>query len=121
MAQRAPASPTEPGRRQASIAITGGLGGLGLLMASWAASLGGVSHILLLGRSGKLSGANSLTVAAQLQHLLASNVQVKMAAADFGAAEDMGLVWQGLGLEAAGAFDVVLHASGVLQVGNSHH
>lgn len=122
---------------KASVAITGGSGGLGLLMAQWMATTGSVREIHLFSRAGRLpasaaaapvgllagdSSTGSSSTAAQQpalqQWLLSSGVSVSLHAANVSFSADLRAVtvdgsyctWG-----RHGGFDVVLHAAGILQ------
>jgi NAD(P)-dependent dehydrogenase (short-subunit alcohol dehydrogenase family) len=107
-----------PDNRKSSVAITGGTGGLGLLMACWVASMGEVHTIKLISRTGSLPAAaphTGLSAAGGLgPHALLQQqgVQVVVLAADVSTKEGAALVVQ----ELVGV-DAVLHAAGILQVG----
>jgi D-arabinose 1-dehydrogenase-like Zn-dependent alcohol dehydrogenase len=109
----APAAPLLPAQTPtagASVAITGGLGGLGLLMAKWLVTTGQARRITLIGRRGRLDDGR----AAAVTHLLTrqSVAEVTVIAADMSCSGDAAAVWEQLG----GQCDAVLHAAGVLQV-----
>lgn len=117
---------------KASVAITGGLGGLGLLMAQWMAASGSVREIHLFSRAGRMPAsaatapagllagdANTAATAEPLQQwLLGSGVSVSLHAADVSFSSDLRAVtvdgsYCSWGQH--GGFDVVLHAAGILQ------
>ena len=108
----------------ARVVITGGLGGLGLLMGRWLVARGSVSHLLLLSRTGRLA-ADSSEGAQLLADLGSGRVLVTVAAVDVTFSEDSVEVWRAAprsGCRAggriqthdAGEIHAVLHASGVL-------
>lgn len=104
MAQQA-SGLSHSGHTKAAITISGGTGGLGLLMARWLAASGQVARICLVGRTGKLPEGEAT------QQLLAmADVAVSVVAADSAASADAAYLW------GAHACDAVFHASGVLQV-----
>jgi hypothetical protein len=106
----AASSSSSPGR----IIITGGLGALGLLIASWLASSQGVKRITLVSRTGRAAaGSMSQASQRQLSALLSGSALVDVVAADVAAAEDCRFV-AGVG---GGWLPVLglVHASGVLQ------
>jgi uncharacterized protein YgbK (DUF1537 family) len=103
-------SNTSPGR----IIITGGLGALGLLIASWLAGSQGVKRITLVSRTGRAAaGSMSHASQRQLAALLSGTAVVSIVAADVAAAEDARFV-AGVGEEALPVLGLV-HASGVLE------
>lgn len=114
----------------ARVVITGGLGGLGLLMGRWLVARGSVTHLLLLGRTGRLATDRGSEEAEKLlADLGSSRILVTIAAADVTFCEDSVDVWraaprsgraagssgriQDLDLD-VGEIHAVLHASGVL-------
>jgi NADPH:quinone reductase-like Zn-dependent oxidoreductase len=112
LAPRAPLlPPAASAAARASVVVTGGAGGLGLLMARWLATTGQARRITLLGRRGRPAGAGAAQAFEQLVAGLSGDVMVTLAAADTGSAEDSADAWRRIG----GA-DAVLHAAGVLQV-----
>lgn len=119
---------------KSSVAITGGSGGLGLLMAQWLAASGSVREIHLFSRAGRLPASaatapagllagdadlDSISTAEPLQQwLLGSGVSVSLHAADVCFSSDLRAVtvdgsFCSWGRQ--GGFDVVLHAAGILQ------
>lgn len=115
---------------KSSVAITGGSGGLGLLMAQWMVASGSVREVHLFSRAGRLPAAAAAapagllagsqeTAAAPLQQfLLASGVSVSLHAADVSFSSDLRAVTVNgsyCSWGQHGGFDVVLHAAGVLQ------
>jgi NAD(P)-dependent dehydrogenase (short-subunit alcohol dehydrogenase family) len=119
---------------KSSVAITGGSGGLGLLMAQWLATSGSVREVHLFSRAGRLpssaaaapagllagdaSGDSVLVVEPLQQYLLGSGVSVSLHAADVSFSSDLRAVtvdgsYCSWGQQ--GGIDVVLHAAGVLQ------
>ena len=128
----------------ASVAVTGGTGGLGLLLASWMVSTGAASRVVLLGRGGRVAPAvaeakghtdggsspvvGSASASAELiwSALVRSGAEIVVVAADSSSAEDAAAIWQrtaataqSSGLHSKGAaqpwaLDAVLHAAGVL-------
>jgi NADPH:quinone reductase-like Zn-dependent oxidoreductase len=111
----------------ANVAVTGGTGGLGLLVASWMVSTGETKRVVLLSRTGKTSavqsggtdGGGSSTRA--WSALAVSGAEIVVSAADSSFAEDSRAVWEGRLGDSAGSargssvpFDAVLHAAGVL-------
>lgn len=126
-------SPPASHSSKASVAITGGSGGLGLLMAQWLAASGSVREIHLFSRAGRLpasaasapvgllAGDGPSTAGEPLQQwLLGSCVCVSLHAADVSFSSDLRAVavdgsFCSWGQQ--GGFDVVLHAAGILQDG----
>eukprot|EP00883_Tetradesmus_obliquus_P011533 jgi/Sobl393_1/4315/SZX67650.1 len=103
-------SNASPGR----IIITGGLGALGLLVASWLASSQGAKHITLVSRTGRAAaGSMSQASQRQLAALLSGAAIVSIVAADVAVAEDCGFVG-GFG-DARLPLVGLVHASGVLE------
>lgn len=126
---------------KASVAITGGSGGLGLLMAQWLATSGAARHIHLFSRTGRLTNVAAAAPPGLLeleagsskrkssdthaqpatlqQWLPGSGVSVSLHAADVSFASDLHAAMQGSrGSSTAltcGTYDVVLHAAGVLE------
>ncbi len=101
-----PCAPLLGGR----VAISGGLGALGLLIAQWLVQQG-VQHILLLGRSARTSYAASQ----QLRQVWQGPAQATMAACDAGCAEDMAAVLAPASRSVhLPPLSAVLHAGGVL-------
>jgi len=101
-----PCAPLLGGR----VAISGGLGALGLLIAQWLVQQG-VQHILLLGRSARTSSAASQ----QLRQVWQGPAQATMAACDAGCAEDMAAVLAPASRPVhLPPLSAVLHAGGVL-------
>jgi hypothetical protein len=97
---------------KASVAVTGGTGGLGLLVAGWLVKTGAVGKVVLLGRSGRptgLEGGGGSGNAEAWRALAGSGACTELIAADVACSEDAAAVWGG-----GRAFDVVLHAAGVL-------
>lgn len=86
-----------------SVAITGGSGGLALMISAWLVQRGGPAYIRLLSRSGRVADAS----------LAATAACISTATADAGSPTDTAG-----SLEAAGrwgpAVQAVLHAAGVL-------
>lgn len=97
------ASLHQPCTQKASVAITGGSGGLGVLTAQWLVSHGCVSRVKLFSRSGRLGA-----VAGALLHAAAC---VTVQACDAGCTEDLGVMWRH-----NERYDAVFHAAGILQV-----
>lgn len=136
-------SPAGTRSSKASVAITGGSGGLGLLMAQWLAASGAVSDIHLYSRQGRLTQAaanapagllaltgvgsadvaGSGTAAPLHRWLLDSAVCVSLHSGDMSYSCDLHdrLTMQGAGGclsgKGRGGFDIILHAAGVLQDG----
>ena len=99
--QAAPASASTQALR--SVLVAGGLGGLGMLTASWLAQLEQAQRLVLLGRTGRPK-------ATQLAHLLTASVPVTLVRCDI-ASRDETLA------AAAGAnhpLSAVMHAGGTL-------
>lgn len=108
-----------PNSAKASVAITGGSGGLGLLMAKWLAASGAVSSITLLSRAGRLSEAAAADAA---DWLPTCSVPLTLQAADMSRRADVHALLCGGGYTSSAAaappvFDVLLHAAGVLKDG----
>jgi NADP-dependent 3-hydroxy acid dehydrogenase YdfG len=97
----------------ATYLITGGLGGLGLAVASWLTQQGG-RHLMLVGRS----GAGNLSPEGQqtLAELQAAGVEVKIAAADISQADQIAAILRQLA-ESMPPLRGVIHAAGVLDDG----
>eukprot|EP00878_Enallax_costatus_P022353 GHUV01023710.1.p1 GENE.GHUV01023710.1~~GHUV01023710.1.p1 ORF type:complete len:421 (+),score=183.85 GHUV01023710.1:79-1263(+) len=130
-------SPAGTRSSKASVAITGGSGGLGLLMAQWLAASGAVSSIHLYSRQGRLTpeAANAPpgllalggevvgngTAPSLQQWLFSSGVCVSLHSGDMSYSSDLHdrLAVQGAGgypsSKGQGGFDILLHAAGVLQ------
>jgi len=100
--------------------ISGGLGGLGLLIAAWLAARG-AREVVLLGRSGRTAPSPALTAllttglpspAAEGQQRLSAGAAsvVRMVRSDVSDGEEVAAAFVGC------APDLVCHASGVLQV-----
>jgi len=88
--------------------LTGGLGGLGMLTATWAAG-NGCNAVILLGRSGVLSSGSASSSAALL---LAGELQVVLAKADVSLSEDAsGAMHVSSSLEYS--LGAIIHAAGV--------
>lgn len=90
-----------------SALITGGLGGLGLLTAQWLCQ-GGSTHVVLLGRSGRLPTVSNDIPGSEL------GPAVSMVRCDVAVAEEAGALRPG---RDSAPFDGVLHAGGILQDG----
>ena len=90
----------------ASALITGGLGGLGLLTAQWLCQ-GGSTHVVLLGRAGRLPTESNIP-GSELGPALS------MVRCDVAVAEEAGALRRERG---TAPFDGVLHAGGILQDG----
>ena len=101
------AQPALPPRSCPSLAITGGSGGLALMIASWLVQRFGPAHIRLLSRSGR---AGDAAAAARLAITAAC---ISTAAADAGSPADAATA---LAATSEGpALQAVLHAAGVLE------
>lgn len=127
---------------KATVAITGGSGGLGLLMAQWLAASAAITNIHLYSRQGRLPPATAaassglMTLAADgntaagstsgmvsLQNwLLGSGVCVTLHSANTSCSSDLQDMMAGggsagpcEGSRGRGGFDVILHAAGTLQ------
>ena len=118
----------------ATVAVTGGLGGLGLLIASWMVSTGMATRMLLLGRTGKTlgkpapgssesSGASdacwlSLTSSAAEVVAMASDTSVSedaLSVAAMAGASSSHCGGSPAAVESGGwSVDVLIHAAGVL-------
>lgn len=112
----APVGPTHGSAlSRARVLITGGTGGLGLLVARWLVGCGSVGHLHLVSRRGRTADE-----AQRLADLLLENgcrTSVTLQALDVAAAEDAQALWQQGGNSDGGdvgCWDAVLHASGVL-------
>jgi len=97
----------------ATYLITGGLGGLGLLVAAWLAD-GGARHLVLLGRRGE-DGADDQTRAA-LAELRGRGVEVLAPAVDVADAAALGRLLERIDAELPPLRGVV-HAAGLLDDG----
>lgn len=97
----------------ATYLITGGLGGLGLAVASWLTQQG-ARHLMLVGRS----GAGNLSPEGQqtLAELQAAGVELKIAAADISQADQITAILRQLA-ESMPPLRGVIHAAGVLDDG----
>jgi len=121
---------------KASVAITGGSGGLGLLMAQWLATTGSVREVHLFSRAGRLPASAAAAPAGLLagdgaamdadvalplqQWLLGSGVSVSLHAADVSFSSGLQAVTADgsyCSWGRHGGFDIVLHAAGTLQDG----
>ena len=100
------APPALPSRGCPAIVITGGTGGLALLIAQWLVQRGGPAHIHLLSRSGR---ANDPVGAA----LAGTAAAVSTAMADAGSPSDVAEALAAAGRRGP-SLQAVLHASGVL-------
>ncbi|HEU5076177.1 MAG TPA: beta-ketoacyl reductase, partial [Polyangiaceae bacterium] len=78
-------------REGATYVITGGLGGLGLVLAQWLVDRG-ASHLVLVGRSDPSSDARHVCDA-----LTAQGAEVRVALADVASEEELGRLFDGLG------------------------
>lgn len=101
------APPVTPARSYPAVAITGGSGGLGLMISQWLVQCNGPAHILLLSRSGRVMDAAAAGLAATAA-CISSVMSDTGAPVDATAALGAAAFWQGPALQA------VLHASGVL-------
>ena len=90
-----------------SIIITGGMGALGTLMATWLAALG-APKLWLLGRSGRVSG-DPLP-----KQLYAAAGEIVCARGDVSSSEEAGDIMQQAGASAAEPLRSVMHAGAVL-------
>jgi acyl transferase domain-containing protein/acyl carrier protein len=97
-------------RGDGSYLITGGLGGLGLVMARWLADRG-ARHIALLGR--RAPGQEALAVIAALE---SAGVKVQVMAADIGCAADVQRVFETL-KSSMPPLRGIIHSAGVLDDG----
>jgi hypothetical protein len=90
-----------------SVAITGGSGGLGLMISSWLVQRTGKMYVLLLSRSGRTAdpAAASLT---------ATPACISSAMADAGSSVDVAAALAAAAFSPRPALQMVLHASGVL-------
>lgn len=127
------ASPISGRAALVNAAITGGSGGLGLLMAHWLAASGAVSSVHLFSRRGKLlldagmgeatapkpaaqptaasfaAGHPEAATPSMAASLLSSRISLVVHAADVGSSADLQDV-----LQPCGPYQLVLHAAGVL-------
>lgn len=102
---------------RARVAITGGTGGLGLLVARWMAGSGTVGHLRLISRGGRPSASDDDALAFARLLMAGSGACVSMDALDASCAEDAVELWRGSGSgagDAAAGWDALVHASGVL-------
>lgn len=90
-----------------SVAVSGGLGGLGLMISSWLVQRTGKMYILLLSRSGRAADPAAASLAA-------SPACVSFAAADAGAPVDAAAAFAAAAFSPRPPLQAVLHASGVL-------
>jgi NADPH:quinone reductase-like Zn-dependent oxidoreductase/acyl carrier protein len=86
--------------------ITGGLGGLGLVLARWLADQG-ARHLVLLGRSAPTADAQS-----QLDALEADGIRVTVAGADVTNLEELAAIFAHFGKDSP--LRGIIHAAGVL-------
>ena len=99
------------GRRSAvssasgTLAVSGGVGGLGLMMSDWISRRNAGIKLCLLGRSGRVSDARSW------RQLAATSSQVSVMLADSGFSEDMDDLFRDPGLNVTN----FMHSSGVLR------
>eukprot|EP00879_Flechtneria_rotunda_P004708 GHRR01004972.1.p1 GENE.GHRR01004972.1~~GHRR01004972.1.p1 ORF type:complete len:737 (+),score=307.37 GHRR01004972.1:227-2212(+) len=130
-----PAGSAGSGFSKARVAITGGSGGLGLLMAQWLAASGAVRDIHLFSRQGRLAPSAMQALPTLLtsgtgtigsgvaqsslgQWLLTSAATLTFCAVDISSKADMHMAMHGqCGSSSAEGYDMVLHAAGVLQDG----
>lgn len=91
-----------------SVVITGGMGALGTLMATWLCNLGGTPTLWLLGRSGRTSGDS---LPAQLYKTLG---QIVCARGDVSSSEEAAGIVSQSGASAAEPLRSVMHAGAVL-------
>eukprot|EP00803_Ostreobium_quekettii_P000409 evm.model.scf_315.2 EVM.evm.TU.scf_315.2 scf_315:16736-21153(+) len=90
-------------RPTGTVVITGGLGSLGLLLATWFARRGS-SRLCLLGRQGRVIGKGLLPVLGSVSEVIVANCDVSREA-------DLPMVHGGNGF----GVETVIHASGVLR------
>ncbi|MHB1133200.1 MAG: SDR family NAD(P)-dependent oxidoreductase, partial [Chloroflexota bacterium] len=108
--------PTVPFERTVSIhpgasyLVTGGLGGLGLIVAGWLVEHG-ARHLVLMGRT-----APTDQVRERLHQFEEAGVQVLVAQADVGQSEQVAGVLRGIG-QSMPALRGIVHAAGVLDDG----
>ena len=93
----------------ATVAVSGGLGGLGLIVSSWLVSTGAARRLVLLSRSGRLMHQSTASQSHPWRTLGSSAAEVVTFALDPSASEDSAAVSH-LGW----SFDAVIHAAGVL-------
>jgi len=91
-----------------SLTITGGSGGLGVLISTWIAQRIGPTFITLLGRSSKVSDKTALAL------LLSTTTCITSCMADAGMAADAEVAL-GFGTAEGPAPSAIMHASGILQ------
>jgi acyl transferase domain-containing protein/acyl-CoA synthetase (AMP-forming)/AMP-acid ligase II/NADPH:quinone reductase-like Zn-dependent oxidoreductase/acyl carrier protein len=107
------------------VVITGGTGGLGVLVAGWAVACGLARRVVLLGRSGRLGAEASLAAVSLLgsgsgwHHHHRHVAQITVVAADSSSASDAALVMQHMrGSTSFSSGPVLLmHAAGALRDG----
>nr|AXN93621.1 PuwB [Symplocastrum muelleri NIVA-CYA 644] len=105
-----PASPKPLFSRDSTYLITGGMGGLGLLVADWMVQKG-VRHLVLVGRNGASSSVSN-----QLRELEKAGVQVVVAKADVSEAEELSQVLSEI-TQSLPPLRGIIHAVGVLDDG----
>jgi SAM-dependent methyltransferase/short-subunit dehydrogenase/acyl carrier protein len=101
-------------RKDASYLITGGLGGVGLLVAKWAAEQG-ASHVVLLGRTGMGSNAGPFAAERQkaIREIEALGTKVTVVVGDVASTSDMTALFQRFGPEFP-PLRGVIHAAAVI-------
>ena len=97
-------------RSDATYLITGGLGGLGLLLAAWMAGRG-ARHLVLMGRTGASAAAREA-----IDKLLQTGVEIVVAEADVSRRQDVARVLADIGATAS-PLRGVMHCAGVLDDG----
>jgi myxalamid-type polyketide synthase MxaE and MxaD len=109
---RSEAAPATPPviRGDASYLITGGAGGIGLVVAEWLASAG-AKHLVLTGRRGRPATGPSLDAIEALEH---RGVDVRVVAADVSDRDRMSALMDEINGSAA-PLRGVIHAAGVLR------
>lgn len=111
VAPPAPLLTLDSPKSKASVMITGGGGGLGLLIARWLATTGQARRVVLVGRSGRLGRGGAAAGGAAVEMMTGCDMEVSLVAADMSCEADATAAWG-----RCGDCDVVLHAAGVLQV-----
>lgn len=102
------APPAMQPRSYPAVAITGGSGGLGLMISQWLVQRNGHAYILLLSRSGRIADM------AASASLASTSACVSSSMSDTGAPVDAAAAFGSSALRRVPPLHAVLHASGVL-------